>query len=278
MLETNNDNPDNHQASNVILFPDFEKLKSEVEKLRTELSMLVLERDELALVECKNIEMAYMLAIGGLEYKAYQIECAILRLKRKAELIQAKKNRQEKVVLSKIDKILDTEFAEYQAKLNEQIGKMNAAIERSHGKPLTKEENSELKKLYRAVVKSLHPDIHPDLSDAKIQLFYNAVAAYESGDLNGLRIISAMVTESVLPEDKPDAMAQLVKEKERLSKLLQSVKDRITEIKSEYPYTMKPLVQSPEKTNARKTELEAEINQLNETLAAYTARIEEMLG
>ena len=34
-------------SSNVIVFPDFEKLKSEVEKMRTELSMLLLERDEL---------------------------------------------------------------------------------------------------------------------------------------------------------------------------------------------------------------------------------------
>jgi uncharacterized protein YnzC (UPF0291/DUF896 family) len=219
------------QPSVVILFPDFEKLKASVEKLRTELSMLVLERDELVFVECKNIEMAYMLTIGGLEYKAYEIECAILRLKRKAQLIQAKKNRQEKVVMSKIDELLDAEFAEYQAKLNEQVEKMNAAIERSKGKALTDEETRELKKLYRAVVKALHPDIHPDLSDAKIQLFQNAVSAYENGNLNELKIISAMVSEPALPDDKPDAISQLIKERERLTKLSQTVKDRITEIK-----------------------------------------------
>jgi len=86
-----NDIPDNI----IILHPDFEKLKTEVEKLRTELSMFVLERDNLLYQECKNIEMAYMLSVGALEYKAYEIECAILRLKRKVELIQAKKNRQE---------------------------------------------------------------------------------------------------------------------------------------------------------------------------------------
>ena len=41
----------------IILFPEFATLKEEIEKLRTELSMLLLERDELKYVECKNIEM-----------------------------------------------------------------------------------------------------------------------------------------------------------------------------------------------------------------------------
>lgn len=83
-------------SSNVIVFPDFEKLKSEVEKKRTELSMLLLERDELQFVICKNIETEYMLKLGSIEYKAYEAQCAALRLKRKIDLIQAKKNRQEK--------------------------------------------------------------------------------------------------------------------------------------------------------------------------------------
>lgn len=48
-------------SSNVIVFPDFEKLKSEVEKMSTELSMLLLERDELRFAICKNIETEYML-------------------------------------------------------------------------------------------------------------------------------------------------------------------------------------------------------------------------
>ena len=268
--------PDNPQAT-VIPFPDFEKLKADVDKLRTELSMLVLERDELLLVECRNIEMAYMLAIGGLEYKAYEIECAILRLKRKIELIQANKNRQEKIVLSKIEEVLDFEFAEYKAKLNEQVDRMNAALERSKGEVLSDEENRELKKLYRAIVKSLHPDLHPNLSDAKINLFHNAAMAYENGDLNGLRIISAMVTEPALPENKSDALSLLVKEKGRLFKLLQVTKDKIANIKTEYPYMMKSLVQSPEKVEARKAELKENIKQQNEMLAVYSAKIDEML-
>ncbi len=263
--------------SGIILYPDFVKLKTDVEKLRTELSMLVLERDDLLYHECKNIEMAYMLTIGGLEYKVYEIECAILRLKRKAELIQAKKNRQEKVILSGIEEVLNAEFAEYQAKLDEQIGRMNAALERSKGELLTDEECRELKKLYRTIVKALHPDLHPDLSAAKIQLFHNAVEAYERCDLNGLSIIAEMVAEPALDDAPVDKMSSLMKQKEHLTMLLHSVKDSITRIKSDYPYTMKALVQDPHRLDERKAELQENIQLLNTLLAMYKERITEIL-
>jgi Mg2+ and Co2+ transporter CorA len=265
-------------ADIITLHPNFEKLKAEVDKLRTELSMLVLERDALLHQECKNIEMAYMLSVGALEYKAYEIECAVLRLKRKAELIQAKKNRQEKIVLPQIESILNAEFAEYQRRLSSQLEKMNAALSRSRGQLLTEEEGRELKKLYLAIVRALHPDLHPDLSEAKILLFHNAVEAYKDSDLNALRIIDAMVSEPAVPAEKADGVALLMKEKERLEKLTQNIRDRITAIQSEYPYTMKALVRSPAKIETRKAELEKHIQELQEVLAVYTARIDEMLG
>jgi len=199
----------------------------------------------------------------------------MLRLKRKAELIQARKNRREKIVLPQIENMLDAEFAEYQSKLNEQIAKMNAALQRG---TLTENASRELKKLYLAIVKALHPDLHPDLGEAKILLFHNAVAAYERGDINGLRIIDAMVSDPAVPARQTGGLALLTKEKERLAKLLQSIRDGITEIMSAYPYTMKSLVQSPARIEARKAELEQHIRELQEVLAAYMTRIDEIPG
>ncbi len=262
---------------NIILSPEFESLKTAVEKLRTELSMLLLEQDELVLVECKNIETAYMLALGNLEYKAYELQCAVLRLKRKAELIQALKNRQEKIVISKIESILDKEFAEYQAKLDEQINKMNEALDRSKCEALSDEEIKELKKMYRSVVKSLHPDLHPDISKAKIYLFNNAVSAYKNGDLNRLRIIAEMVSEPVLSDNHEDGRTFLAKEKERLAGLIRVLNDEIKKTKSEFPYNVKSIIQSEEKITEKRAELEEAIAQLEKSLEFYKSKTEEML-
>mgnify|MGYP000936268891 FL=1 len=264
-------------SGNGIVFPDFEKLKSEVEKMRTELSMLLLERDELQFVICKNIETEYVLKLGSIEYKAYEAQCAALRLKRKIELIQAKKNRQEKVIISAIEETLNSEFAEYQKQLNEQIDKMNDALKRSKAEVLTNEENKELKKLYRKIVKALHPDINPDVSETQVNLFDNAVQAYKNGDLNTLRIIGEMVGNSPLPEQHKDALTQLNEEKERLQNLLKAIKDSIEQIKSEYPYTMKEIIEDEEQTEQKKKELENILSQYNELISIYKAKIEEMI-
>ena len=261
----------------IMLFPEFVTLQAEIEKLHTEMSMLLLERDELKYVECKNIEMKYMLTLGVLEYKAFELHCAMLRLKRKIELVQAKKNRQEKISVSAIDKLLDEEFAEYQEKLNEQINKMNAALERGKGEVLSAEETKELKSLYRTVVKALHPDIHPNVSEAQIKLFHNAVTAYENGDLNALRIIKEMVSEPTLPEPSENGLTILMKEKELLTKTLDLIKEQITEIKNSYTYNLKPIVQSEELTAEKKADLEDTITQLQEIVEAYKTSIKEML-
>ena len=48
-------------ADDKIIFPEFDKIKNEIERLRIELSMLLLERDELQFVICRNIEAKYII-------------------------------------------------------------------------------------------------------------------------------------------------------------------------------------------------------------------------
>ncbi|MDR0486128.1 MAG: molecular chaperone DnaJ [Elusimicrobiota bacterium] len=269
---------DNHNGWEIIETADFKSAKKEIEKLREELSELVSARDFLIYQECKQIETAYLLSCGGLEYKIYEISCAILRLKRKIELIQAQKNRQEEVNFLKIEKILEEEFKKYQEKLDERLGAINDALEFNKGEFLSQEDTAELKKLYHSIVKSLHPDLNPDVSPEKIKLFHNAVDAYKNGNLNSIRIIYAMTSQSIVPDMKSNGMPYFVSQKEHLESLIKSVKNSIEEIKLKYPYTMKEFVDDSQKMEARKIKFEKEIQESSEILNAYKKKTEEMLG
>lgn len=264
--------------SNIILFPDFQKLKEDVDRMKVEVSMLLLECDELQYVICKNIETAYLLKLGAIEYKAYEAQCAALRLKRKIELIQANINRQEQIDIAAIELILDAEFVEYQKKLNEQIEKMNEAIERCKCEVLTDEENRELKKLYRSIVKVLHPDLNPDVTQAQLVLLDNAISAYKNGDLVTLRMIELMVVDQTLPEQKQDAMGVLAKEKERLEQTLAAIRERIGEIKQRYPYIVKDIVEDPRKEAECRVRIEDILRQYKELIDIYNAKLKELLG
>ena len=164
-------------TGDLIINPMIQQLKKEIEELKANLSVQISELDSIRFQENKALETKYMLTLGALEYKLYEHQCQYLRLKRKAEMIQALKNRQKPVEMSKIEKLLDKEFSAYQERLKEHIGRMNEALAwRNSREEMTVGDTKELKRLYRLIVKALHPDLHPDLSPEKNRLFVRAVA------------------------------------------------------------------------------------------------------
>ena len=180
-----------------------------------------------------------------------------------------RKNRQEKVIISKIEKILDDEFSKYQENLKQQINMMNKAIERSKCELLSEEDTKEINKLYRKIVKKLHPDIHPEINYALENLFQNAITAYENGDLDTLKIIDEMVGDHPLPDNKEDVMSHLSKEKSRLQNLIKRTNERIEKIKSEFPYIVKEIIEDPKKTGERRSQIEAMYRDYNTSIEIY---------
>lgn len=262
----------------IIELPDSLKLKQEIGELKNRLENLVLERDELQFVVCENVKMKYMLEIGSLEYKVYKTYCEFLRLRRKKEILQAKKNRQETFNMAEVDHILDEEFLNYKKKLDEKIHEMNQALERSKMRLLSKEETAELKKLYRSIVKSLHPDLNPNCSDAEKALFYNATDAYKQGDLSTLQIIFQMSETEENKEEASSSLIKLQKEKQRFQRLVSMVEAQIEEIKTKPPYIWKIYFEDERKKAERIAELEKQQKSFQEAIRTQQERINELMG
>lgn len=261
----------------IIEFPDGKKLRKKLEKLRESLEELLLERDNLYYVVCENIKTQYMLIFGSLEYKVFSAFCKYHRLRRKKALIQARINRKEKIDLSEIESILDVEFADYKEKLDCKIDEINRAISRSHLELLSKEDTILLKELYRKIVRALHPDLNPDLSDRQKDLFYNATESYKAGDLYSIKIIYDIVCAGDIDADNSLTGKSLMDEIKRLEELAQKIQSDIDLIKSQSPYTWKIYLEDEDKKLEKLNILENELKSYQEAIKTQEEYIEELL-
>jgi hypothetical protein len=261
-------------------YPEYEKHQLEIRALKQDLAALILERHELEFHARKNIEAEYMAKIGSLEYKAFEFNCKVLRLKRKHELISAAVRSGELIELSRIDAQLVTEFNKQNEKLSESIGQVNAALEhRFSGNMLSEAAAAELKALYSVLLKKLHPDLHPVQNEETAKLFSAAVEAYRNADLSALRSISVAVEGRKELMDTPvGSMDNLLNTKAALWDMSEALRKTIGDIKNSYPCNQKEFLDDDERLRERTGAVIRRITEYRKTSDDLEKRLAELLG
>ena len=110
--------------------------------------------------------------------QALQAETAARRAKRKLEMAQAAVNQGKLPEWDEIEGHLELEFLAWRQRVREAMETLTTAEERMKHL-LSPEADRELKKLYYALVKKLHSDPNPQLSDDQRRLWHRVQAAYE---------------------------------------------------------------------------------------------------
>lgn len=253
-------------------------LQDKVASLQQELLDLVGEHDHLRYVICVNIENDYMLKMGYLEVKAFELQLTFSRMRREISMIQACINRGEPVQPAVIQERLESEFASFQAKLTNQLNQLDRALGRTQADCLSEDEVKELKQLYRQLVKAWHPDMNPNLGSEYAQLFERAVQAYRNGDLVTMRIL-AVIQGGQDPEvnrEETDSLSYWHSKFEETNDLIANYRERIATIRQSYPYLYLEILEDDERLRERQEEYEELIQQYEANIVSYRQRLDAL--
>ena len=253
----------------IIISPEYKNLLDTIKKLKDEVAALYEEKHQLIYHECKFIEAEYMSKVGVLEYKVYEFMCKVYRIKRKIELYQMYINRQEKVDEQAVEAQLDDEYKEYEEKLKQMSEDLKIALDNASKELLTREEAEELKRIYRKLIKKLHPDLNPNCTQEDLNLLIKVTKAYENGDLQTLRNFELLIQEISEKEELESEFEELKKQKLKYEEIIEKILNDIEKIKSEFPYNKKEFIKDEKQISEKK-------DMLNETLEYYKKIYNEM--
>lgn len=126
----------------------------------------------------------------------------------------------------------------------------------------------ELKRLYRQIVKRLHPDVHPNPTEREKDLLNRANKAYKAGDLEEMHRIweelAGMEQPEEIFEDTEEGRERLRELIRALMKRCEALEEEIGHIKSSFPYTVKILLDDDKALEMKRREL---LDQLAEVRA-----------
>jgi hypothetical protein len=214
-------------------------LEKEIQELKERMVVLFLEQDNLLYHQCPQIKADYMVKIGAFEYKIFEMECNILKSKRKIELIQLKINRQEMVVLSFIELQLDEEYKKWDEQLKIKMAEVDEALKvRSNTTVLSDEDSAEVKILYTQLIKKLHPDFTPK----SLKLFHATVEAYKSGDLPTLRSIKLLSGDMAEKTNEYNSLEIMKQTRDTYKDGVAKLETEIKKMRDTFPYNMRSLI------------------------------------
>ncbi|MBP5179532.1 MAG: hypothetical protein J6066_08160 [Lachnospiraceae bacterium] len=229
---------------------------------------LLLKRDD---VKKKAFQygMEYNRTFGELILKVFEKKVEGIRKKKTLEYCQTYKNHGKNVDMAGLQTYLERQLAEYEKRLKDMVEENEAA--KSTG-TVTEAELLQIKRIYRRMVKKIHPDINPltNTNEELKGLWQRLVIAYECNELKELKetevLINALMAKldmGVMEIEIPDIEVKIAELEEEIERIMNTD-----------PYQYRYLLEDEAAVAEKKKALEEELKEYEE----YSNRLEEMLN
>ena len=229
---------------------------------------LLLKRDD---VKKKAFQygMEYNRTFGELILKVFEKKVEGIRKKKTLEYCQTFKNHGKNVDMALLQTYLERQLAEYEKRLKDMVEENEAA--KSTG-TVTEAELLQIKRIYRRMVKKIHPDINPltNTNEELKGLWQRLVIAYECNELKELKetevLINALMAKldmGVMEIEIPDIEVKIAELEEEIERIMNTD-----------PYQYRYLLEDEAAVAEKKKALQEELKEYEE----YSNKLEEMLN
>ena len=256
--------------------PETAALRKAVEVKRMALALLLEEWEDLHTRERPWLMALYQEKLGAWDLRQLELQTAVARARRRLEKWLAAGQAGKVPLLAIIDAELEQEFQLWRQKITEAAQSFQQARAWiGQAAPVDPVRRVEVKKLYRQLVKLLHPDLFPTQEEGQLTRWAQVQAAYLADDLETLQAISAAVPSN------PDAVSPPSSWETQLSALhahAAALTEKLASMVTQPPFTWKENLADDAWITKRRKAIEATLPPLEAKLAALDLQFQQLIA
>lgn len=215
-----------------------------------------------------QLEALYATKIGKFEVELLELKIQLKAFKKKIQWVHQEINLGNipnfKEIEDKVEKMTETAYQEIEtAKGKILFGK---AVLSNLGSP---EDSMELRKIFRNIAKSLHPDINPNITQEQKEIWLSFKDAYDNGDLErmkALKIVYAKQIEKTQKQNEELSEEEILLQTAVMKQGIAELEEQKRVLDTEFPFKLAEQIRDDEWVQEQEDRLRKEIKEFETAL------------
>ncbi len=215
-----------------------------------------------------QLESLYATKIGKYKIELLELNIQLKALKKKIQFCHQYINQNKEPAFDKIE-------AEVEAMIKKAYEEVHLEKQKIvMGKEFLKNlhsptDSAEIRKIYRNIAKSLHPDINPHLTEYQKELWYIFHKAYKSGDLDRLKALEVAFSEDLKKSEEQNeelSEEEILLQTATLAQGIKELEEDIANLEKEFPFNIADQIRDEEWVEEQQEILKNEIDEIKKVI------------
>lgn len=215
-----------------------------------------------------QLEALYATRIGRFKVEILELQIESKALKKKIQLCYHYINQGRAPFFDEIEhkvkQMMEEAYEEFfQQKQKVMFGK---AVLSNLGSP---EKSAELRKIFRNIAKSLHPDVNPNLTEEQQEIWHLFYTAYKNGDLDKMKALELVYADEIKQFAKQtDTLSEedILLQTAMLKQGILELEQQINELNQEFPFNIAEQIRDDQWVEEQQNILKKEIEELKQAI------------